>query len=163
MPRKTMAEIIAAYHIDVGERHDKTSVDQVASSLGPLSGQKLFAPLVKAAFEFNRKIGLQTAGEETQTFAAPYDKIVAGLLMAINREHLVISQYFDTSAGCFVEVALPTDMLSLGGTMTFDVDDGKQSVVGKFTIPGQRFSWDKGKSTITRIFATMTNEYLPRL
>jgi hypothetical protein len=159
-------EILKFYNIEVELKADTTSVDDVAKQLAPLSGtETLFGPLMKAAFAFWKRAGVKSEGKQAVTFAASYEKVVASLAMALQREQYVIRQCLDTETGCYIEVTLPKDMFSLGGIVTFDVSPlTPQSIQVKaaFVIPGQMQAWGKGRDTINTVFAAIP-DYLRRV
>jgi hypothetical protein len=163
--RPLVSKILGKYNIVVEKREETSTAKDVGDSLAPLSGVgKMFTPLMMGAFKLGQKAGVKSEGNLSMDYPLGYEVVVASLFMAIQRERLTLRQYVDTPYGCYLEIALPNDMWSLGGEVTFDVHDGEQTVRvdGHFLIPGQKQAWGKGSGTLKKVFES-AGEYLTKL
>lgn len=116
----------------------------------------LIGPVMSVSDSLWKSVGIKNQTRITQKFATDYEKGVVALIDAIINHDNLIATLLDTAGGCFMRATLPVDVLSLGGTLAFQVIEASENeieVIAASEVRGQLFDFGKGKRAIEQIFS----------
>lgn len=159
-------DILQQKNIAVTGKLSTTTIDDVAKQLAPLTpNQALFGPILHIGFALGKSLGLKSVGNQQLVCNYTYPEVIVGLVLAIQQEQLDLRQMIDTPTGAYFEIALPVDVFSVGGLLTFTVTSAQAQqclIQGKYEIQGQKFSWGKGDRALKAVLSQV-EPYIRRI
>lgn len=163
--RPSIRDILAGQNIQggTGGMTDREVADLLAP-FSSLSGDAFYASM-KAGQALGTRLGIKSNKHVERGFPVSYPTTVLALVLALRRLNREITALFDTSRGGVIEARMPTDMFSLGGSLSFEIIDAgppQTLVQGVAEIKGQIFDWGKSVRALNETFDTAT-EYARRM
>ncbi|MEO3414780.1 hypothetical protein AAFO92_09005 [Roseovarius sp. CAU 1744] len=113
-----------------------------------------FLGVVLVGEQLGKGLGLSSKKEVTRHFRDPYDIVLKAMVLAMSAGDTGLTAATDTRRGAILMGGMPSDILSTGGRVEFDVVDLGQDgteVIGASEIKGQMFAWGKGKRTLNGV------------
>ncbi|MGH2514249.1 MAG: hypothetical protein ACRDHP_01200 [Ktedonobacterales bacterium] len=158
--RPSIREILAGQNIQgAGGGMSEHEIANLLAPFTALSGDMFYASM-KAGQALGNRLGIKTGKQLSRGFPVPYPTTVLALVLALRRLDKEITAIFDTPRGSSVEAKLPTDLFSMGGTMSFEIIDAgpPQTIIqGSAEIKGQIFDWGKTARALNEVFDTATD------
>ena len=167
MAARLSVQVIRRDHgIDASGEAAGASIDDVGKALALLSPTPdLFAPLLKVSDTLWSNLGVKNQQRFAHDFNGEYGVVTARFLQAVVHHGCHVAAAWDTANGCFVEIKLPVDVLSMRGTYGADIIDGSFGSVRveiASQTKGQLFDWGKSKRLAEQIF-DRTRFYLTKV
>lgn len=145
------------------------SLDTMAKVLAPISGMSagLFTVAASGGEALGKSMGFSTGKTVELTLACSYPSAVRAVVFALSAMRYQVTSVFDTTAGAYVEAAMPGDFFAAGGTLKIDLLDADASakplrMIGATEIKGQVFDWGKSKRALAELSAKV-EEFARRL
>jgi hypothetical protein len=165
--RPSIQEILTTANLKADVSGSEMSESDIAGLLAPISGlsKNLFLLSMKAGNALGKTLNIKSSKKIETEFPYSYPSVVRALVIALGSLQNEIVALFDTPKGAFIEAKLPTDLFSLGGSLTFEIIDQAPTrvrILGASEIKGQRFDWGKGKRSLQQIFEK-THKYVTLL
>lgn len=113
----------------------------------PAGGAQMVAAAGKALAD---KFGFKHETAARTTLACSYPAAVKALVFALASQRYGLTTAFDTAKSAYFEAALPNDLWSTGGILTFDLAEESPGMVmlsGASEV-GQAWDWGKGKRAL---------------
>lgn len=106
------------------------------------------------------RLGIKTGKERARQVAAPVGQVIVRSLCSLARHGQTLRGVTQALDGCLLEATLPSDLLSLEGTLLVSVRrSGVQAeVCGTTHIGGQLYDWGKSNRCLNTLFTDLTRE-----
>jgi hypothetical protein len=150
--RPKIRDIVTAAELEGMATDSGMSEAEMGKLLAPFLGLSAGgAQMAAAAGEaLADRFGLKHETAARTTLACSYPAAVKALVFALASRRYGITTAFDTPKGAYFEAALPKDLWSMGGTLTFDLAEespGTAMLSGASEV-GQAWDWGKGKRAL---------------
>ncbi|MGH8427640.1 MAG: hypothetical protein ACRES7_06630 [Gammaproteobacteria bacterium] len=157
LKRPSVKEILTADASSAGAVKSSASGKDVADLLAPLGGLSggQLELAMKAGEALGKTLGFESSKSVERIFPFSYRVAVRSAAFALRSLGQEITAVFDTPRGAVLETKLPTDIFSLGGTLSLEIveeDSTQVRITGSSEIKGQKFDWGKGKRSLRDVF-----------
>ena len=154
--RASVQEILAEQGIRTKDGASGDSKSTITTGLAGGAGMDKsdFLGAVLVGEQLGKSLGLSSKKEVSRRFRDPYEIVLKAMVMAMTAGDTGLTAATDTRRGAILMGGMPSDILSLGGRVEFDVmdlgEDGAE-VIGASEIKGQMFAWGKGKRALNGV------------
>jgi hypothetical protein len=106
------------------------------------------------------KMGIKAGKERTAQIAAPVGQVLVRALCSLAKHGQTLRLVTQANDGCQLDAALPSDLLSLEGSLLVRVRrNGPRTEVSAATkITGQFFDWGKSNRCLDQLFSDLARE-----
>lgn len=156
VPRISVRTILAEENLQRTVGDKGLSDENIAKGLAPAAGmpQGLFLGALMGGKALGQSLGIANRKQVTRTIAQPYASVLRAMVVAMSGGSSGLTTATDTRTGAFLGGTMPGDVLSVAGTVSFDVIDRGDlgaEVIGASEVKGQMFSWGKGERALMDI------------
>jgi len=165
--RTSIQEILTGLNLQNDLEKSGMSERDVANFLSAIAGipSGVFYGSMKVGETMGRALNIKSSKRVEKIFPYDYVNVVFSLVLSLRSLDMEIIALHDTYNGSFIEIKLPVDIFSFGGSLLFEVIEEAPSqilVIGISEIRGQMFDWGKGKRNLNRIL-DKTDQYLQKI
>jgi hypothetical protein len=125
-----------------------------------LTGKAAIIPMATIAHwaqSLHTKLGIKTGKFDSRFIARPAGEVLVALLCSLAGRGREVRQAQQSSDGCIITAALPSDLLALEGDLIVAVASrpGGAQVDAHTDIKGQMFDWGKSRRCLEELFGEL--------